>query len=170
MSRRHRQLRVRDPDVFLFPPATPLAHRHAGILRTIPVDHTISCFRYPDLHRGLLDLGGVPQRKLIVSIATSADGYVARPDGNLNWLTERPAPKGFYGLPEFERPPMPRSSAVRPLTGVCRWARASVRLPWTMCSLAARRLLPRPPASTSSPSRSVSSPNASARKLVRTSG
>jgi len=38
-----------------------------------------------------------------VVIATSADGYVARADGNLDWLTERPAPKGFYGLPEFER-------------------------------------------------------------------
>jgi dihydrofolate reductase len=47
--------------------------------------------------------GVVPQRKIIVNIATSADGYVARPDGNLDWLTERPAPKGFYGLPEFER-------------------------------------------------------------------
>ena len=43
------------------------------------------------------------QRKIIVNIATSADGYVARSDGNLDWLTERPAPKGFYGLPEFER-------------------------------------------------------------------
>ena len=50
------------------------------------------------------DIGGlVSQRKIIVNIATSADGYVARPDGNLDWLTERPAPKGFYGLPEFER-------------------------------------------------------------------
>jgi dihydrofolate reductase len=45
----------------------------------------------------------VPQRKIIVNIATSADGYVARPDGTLDWLTERPAPKGFYGLPDFER-------------------------------------------------------------------
>jgi dihydrofolate reductase len=45
----------------------------------------------------------MPQRKIIVNIATSADGYVARLDGNLDWLTERPAPKGFYGLPEFER-------------------------------------------------------------------
>src|SRR5262245_1139864 len=44
-----------------------------------------------------------PQRKIIVNIATSADGYVARTDGNLDWLTNRPAPKGFYGLPEFER-------------------------------------------------------------------
>jgi dihydrofolate reductase len=42
-------------------------------------------------------------RKIIVNLATSADGYLARPDGNLDWLTERPAPKGFYGLPEFER-------------------------------------------------------------------
>jgi len=45
----------------------------------------------------------VPHRKIIVNIATSADGYVARPDGNLDWLTERQAPKGFYGLLEFER-------------------------------------------------------------------
>src|SRR5215510_3984981 len=43
------------------------------------------------------------QRKIIVNIATSADGFVARLDGNLDWLTDRPAPKGFYGLPEFER-------------------------------------------------------------------
>ena len=45
----------------------------------------------------------VPKRKIIVNIATSADGYVARTDGSLDWLTSRPAPKGFYGLPEFSR-------------------------------------------------------------------
>lgn len=45
----------------------------------------------------------MPKRQIIVNIATSADGYVARPDGNLDWLTSRPAPKGFYGLPEFSR-------------------------------------------------------------------
>jgi len=45
----------------------------------------------------------VARRKIIVNIATSADGYVARPDGDLDWLTGRPAPKGFYGLPKFER-------------------------------------------------------------------
>src|SRR5215469_10585794 len=45
----------------------------------------------------------VPKGKIIVNIATSADGYVARTDGNLDWLTRRPAPKGFYGLPEFSR-------------------------------------------------------------------
>jgi len=47
--------------------------------------------------------GAVPKRKIIVSIATSADGYVARTDGSLDWLTRRPAPKGFYGLPKFSR-------------------------------------------------------------------
>jgi dihydrofolate reductase len=45
----------------------------------------------------------VAQRKIIVHIATSADGYIARRDGDLEWLTSRPAPKGFYGLPKFER-------------------------------------------------------------------
>ena len=46
----------------------------------------------------------MPQkRKIIVHIATSADGYIARRDGNLDWLTNRPAPKGFYGLPRFGR-------------------------------------------------------------------
>jgi dihydrofolate reductase len=42
-------------------------------------------------------------RKIVVNIATSADGYVARSDGNLEWLTSRPAPKGFYGMEEFMR-------------------------------------------------------------------
>src|SRR5262245_35508347 len=40
-------------------------------------------------------------RKVIVHIAASADGYIARPDGDLDWLTSRPAPKGFYGMNEF---------------------------------------------------------------------
>jgi dihydrofolate reductase len=43
------------------------------------------------------------RRKVIVHIATSADGYIARPDGDLEWLTSRPAPKGFYGLNAFQR-------------------------------------------------------------------
>lgn len=43
------------------------------------------------------------RRKVVVHIATSADGYIARPDGDLEWLTSRPAPKGFYGLNEFMR-------------------------------------------------------------------
>ena len=41
------------------------------------------------------------RRKVIVHIATSADGYIARPDGDLEWLTSRPAPDGFYGMNAF---------------------------------------------------------------------
>src|ERR1043165_8704906 len=40
-------------------------------------------------------------RKVIVHIGTSADGYIARPDGDLEWLTSRPAPPGFYGMNDF---------------------------------------------------------------------
>jgi dihydrofolate reductase len=42
-------------------------------------------------------------RKVIVNLATSADGYIARSDGDLEWLTSRPAPKGFYGMNAFMR-------------------------------------------------------------------
>ena len=41
------------------------------------------------------------KRQTIVNIATSADGYIARPDGDIEWLTRRPAPKGFYGMGKF---------------------------------------------------------------------
>jgi dihydrofolate reductase len=40
------------------------------------------------------------QRKVIVEVATSADGYIARPDGDVSWL-DRPQPKGHYGMVEF---------------------------------------------------------------------
>lgn len=40
-------------------------------------------------------------RRVIVHIGTSADGYIARPDGDLDWLTSRPAPPGFYGMDAF---------------------------------------------------------------------
>ena len=40
-------------------------------------------------------------RKVIVHIAASADGYIARPDGDIDWLTSRPPPKGFYGMDAF---------------------------------------------------------------------
>jgi len=43
------------------------------------------------------------RRNVIVHIATSADGYIARPDGDLEWLTSRPKPEGFYGLSAFMR-------------------------------------------------------------------
>ena len=41
-------------------------------------------------------------RKIIVSIATSADGYIARKNGSVDWL-DRPRPKGFYGMLKFLR-------------------------------------------------------------------
>jgi dihydrofolate reductase len=41
------------------------------------------------------------RRNVIVHIAASADGYIARSDGDLEWLTSRPAPKGFYGMNTF---------------------------------------------------------------------
>jgi dihydrofolate reductase len=40
-------------------------------------------------------------RKVIVHIGTSADSFIARPDGDLEWLTSRPAPPGFYGMNDF---------------------------------------------------------------------
>ncbi len=39
-------------------------------------------------------------RKIIVRIAASADGYIARPDGDAAWR-DRPRPKGNYGMPAF---------------------------------------------------------------------
>jgi dihydrofolate reductase len=41
-------------------------------------------------------------RKIIVYIATSADGYIARPDGNVDWLN-RPRIAGNYGMGAFMR-------------------------------------------------------------------
>ncbi len=41
-------------------------------------------------------------RKIIVYIATSADGYIARPDGDFSWLN-RPSVKGDYGMTKFYR-------------------------------------------------------------------
>ena len=40
------------------------------------------------------------QRKIIVCGATSADFYIARPDGDVAWL-DRPQPKGQYGMVAF---------------------------------------------------------------------
>ena len=39
-------------------------------------------------------------RKIIVQIATSADGFIARSDGSVDWL-DRPSPKGNYGMGAF---------------------------------------------------------------------
>ena len=42
----------------------------------------------------------VRKRKIIVYIATSADGFIARSDGSFDWL-DRPRPKGNYGMGAF---------------------------------------------------------------------
>ena len=39
-------------------------------------------------------------RKIIASLATSADGFIARPDGDVAWL-DRPQPRGNYGMGAF---------------------------------------------------------------------
>jgi dihydrofolate reductase len=43
----------------------------------------------------------MPRRKVIVHIAASADGFIARGDGDIEWLTSRPKPDGFYGMGAF---------------------------------------------------------------------
>ena len=42
----------------------------------------------------------VRKRKIIVYIATSADGFIGRLDGSVEWL-DRPSPKGNYGMNAF---------------------------------------------------------------------
>ena len=42
----------------------------------------------------------VRKRKIIVYIATSADGFIARADGSVDWL-DRPSPKDNYGMGAF---------------------------------------------------------------------
>jgi dihydrofolate reductase len=39
------------------------------------------------------------RRRIIVQIATSADGYIARPDGDVEWLNRRA--RGDYGMSRF---------------------------------------------------------------------
>lgn len=41
-------------------------------------------------------------RKLIAYLATSADGFIARPDGDVAWL-DRPRPANDYGMSTFLR-------------------------------------------------------------------
>lgn len=52
--------------------------------------------------RGLERGAGDLMRKIIVYIATSADGYIARPDGDVEWL-DRPGTAGDYGIRSFYR-------------------------------------------------------------------
>lgn len=41
-----------------------------------------------------------PERRIVAYIATSADGYIARPDGDVEWLNRRPD-KHDYGMGAF---------------------------------------------------------------------
>jgi len=43
-----------------------------------------------------------PDRKVVVHVASSADGYIARKDGAVEWL-DRPTPRGHYGMAAFLR-------------------------------------------------------------------
>ena len=43
----------------------------------------------------------MPIRKIIIYAGVSADGFIARPDGDLEWLTSRPKPEGFYEIGKF---------------------------------------------------------------------
>jgi dihydrofolate reductase len=52
------------------------------------------------LNRTVEEKPMVDQRKIIVYIATSADGYIARPDGSVDWLN-RPRTAGDYGMGDF---------------------------------------------------------------------
>src|SRR6185437_9151969 len=46
--------------------------------------------------------GKKARRKIIVSLATSADGYIARPDGDVEWLNRRPS-NVDHGMKAFYR-------------------------------------------------------------------
>jgi dihydrofolate reductase len=46
--------------------------------------------------------GAAVTRKIIVDVATSADGYIARPDGDVEWLNQ-PGAAGDYGMRSFYR-------------------------------------------------------------------
>ena len=41
-------------------------------------------------------------KRIIAYLATSADGFIARPDGDVTWL-DRPRPSDEYGMPAFLR-------------------------------------------------------------------
>ncbi len=83
---------------------------------------TIFSWRQRPLRRlGRQETFGKPtvkkRRKVVVYIATSADGFIARPDGDVAWL-DRPRPKGNYGMGEFSEPSTLSCGAARPTAGV----------------------------------------------------
>jgi hypothetical protein len=70
----------------------------------------------------------VPNRRsVIVHIGKSADGYIARPDGDLEWLTSRRAPAGSYGMNAFMDQSTRGSWAVEPTRRACVLERSSTR-------------------------------------------
>ena len=58
--------------------------------------------RSPGMTTGAKAPSQASQRRIIVYIATSVDGYIARSDGAVDWL-DRPMPKGGYGMNAFAR-------------------------------------------------------------------
>jgi hypothetical protein len=123
MARPLRYLIVADPQPFLplSPPSCP--HRHRFFSKN-------SVVFYERRGRKQVTVGykakyathdqegtAVAKRKIIVHIATSADGYIARPDGNVDWLTNRPAPKRFLRFAKIHahgRREDSRSKDIRP--------------------------------------------------------
>ena len=70
-----------------------------------PALRAAGCFsRGASLPNGIfLDMSSsARKRKFIVYLAVSADGFIARRDGSVDWL-DRPRPKGNYGMAEFYR-------------------------------------------------------------------
>src|SRR5579862_4019278 len=65
-------------------------------------DGNVSGIQEAGLRRTLVAAKRATQRRIIVYIATSADGYIARPDGSVDWL-ERPMPEDGYGMTAFAR-------------------------------------------------------------------
>src|SRR5919202_980655 len=64
-----------------------------------------ACLQHREAGQLLFDspTGESLNRKVIVHIAASVDGYIAGPGDDLDWLTSRPAPKGFYGMEAFTK-------------------------------------------------------------------
>ncbi len=66
------------------------------------------------------------QRKVIVHIATSADGYIARTDGDLEWRPLAQHPQVFTGWTHSCNQSIRKCSAGRPTTRVCAWEQSSI--------------------------------------------
>src|SRR5664280_3654712 len=67
MPRSRRQLRVRNPDVFLLLPLLARSHCHAHILQTKPVDDSFILGRHPEFHHRLLGTILTDGRLLLMS-------------------------------------------------------------------------------------------------------